>query len=663
MAFPDKSLSDISIGEPVEEPRPEQKVHTPPPPKEPAREPEPVPLFSCIYCAREYLVFTRFSNKLLSTKYQRCPFDPELLLARLDPPLGSNTASILGPGHNWRDEKQISFGMSGELDIAWPSKQSEAGEQRPSLVDLQLLANMEAAKLECSNNQQGAQPEIREEKGGAAPGFGETVRIYAQRFYVPAIAGRSRELHWIMQKFYISRKSKEKAGANTLLFDKSASSYNACSLRSGIVNKNTQSVVKKAEILPMGLSVDFGVQKRRNESFGFGFEERKPPAKIDLSDLSFSSSEHDIYHPNFDSESESSDGEFIAEALSRSAALKLSRTELPESFALLQDGSVPNSAMAERGPVVIVDSDIDEEVKTNRIYSSQTNVNSNGRQFLTRATMIVQNASLVGSPSHAMSGEHYDTVDYGIRSSMIAFMQSRKESDANSPSLIQHNMINSNSASYVCGQEPKQVASLPPMQKCTSARQLPKTRNPATSMQESKTGYGLRKPQVKTRPRPPAKKAISTNRTNPSLRGTRQQLSKRQRELHYESVIAKNKSGIPIPIFIRSVIETPLAAPQRRPTTSARTAASHGKSGGSTLAPPRYAVQAAGKRAAVLRRDSKPAVASPNVTRGIQSMASHNLKPSSAGRSLAGHRQHLRTEIASPQKVVRIDAVSPAKRS
>ncbi len=256
--FPDKSLHDFSVSyvpdcppsvAPVPDSNPAAELR-------PAKEPEPLPLFSCLICASEYLVLSRYSRKLLYKKYGTV-LRPSVATLHFDEP------------------------------CPCPCPVPDVPE---------LTAATENSALRST---------IAARAGGDV--------------YMPRLAGEDRqELHWIRARFYVGRRGKDSGASKSWMrgYDRSLSS----NPRSAIMSKNisTKPVASRvaaahgdACCCPGG---SFAVLNDDN-----GNDRAK---KVSLCDISFSSDEHDIYSPAFDSDLVSDD-DFIREVHDASSALRL----------------------------------------------------------------------------------------------------------------------------------------------------------------------------------------------------------------------------------------------------------------------------------------------------------------------------------------------------
>eukprot|EP01022_Parablepharisma_sp_SALTPOND_P032982 TRINITY_DN87991_c1_g1_i1.p1 TRINITY_DN87991_c1_g1~~TRINITY_DN87991_c1_g1_i1.p1 ORF type:complete len:657 (+),score=26.99 TRINITY_DN87991_c1_g1_i1:219-2189(+) len=466
------------------------------------KEPEPLPIFSCIYCVREFLVFTNLSNRMLAKKYLS-PFLVPLTLNHSKTLTGY--PETLAPLHCTADN--LSFGYGNDKELVPPKRLFT--EDHPSLGELQLLCSFDAMSSEHPTPRNYVKDTLKAK-------LEELVKAKYQSVYMPQLKENEAELRWLIHKIYIGKKDKVFKGIATF-YDKSLSSNT--NLRSSILRTQQQQLqnsVKKSGIDNQCINLE-------NDSEFQPLSCTKQNLEISYS----SDSEHDIYSPNFDSDY--SDESFIDSALKASRALKLTEptyAQLNDFLACETDAtnSVQEIGKSEKYTIIRAKLNISKKsavTSIDRSNVSQTSSNIlspyvlSSRQYTTPDTELFDDGKLINDSTHL-----------------------RHESSSATPNVTLQN-TSANNVIFPLGLT--QSISLSSgksgfMTKCISAQQLLKTRN-AAGVPEFKTGH-LKNPAVKNvRPKP-----LVTSRI-------KQARPVQKRLVHYGPVFPKKMSGVQFPLF------------------------------------------------------------------------------------------------------------------
>ncbi len=505
-------------------------------------EPEPVPIFSCIYCVKEFLVFTNLSNRILSHKYAR----PRCANIHSSQPTDNATKSQ-------RKSESLSFG--NEKSQERPRALTALGGDRSSISELRLPAAPEPKDIASLTREEAVQR------------LGElaAARVQGVTVVVPLLSEGSASLRWLLHKYYIAKKDRVTKGATTF-YDKSLSSNT--NLRSSMTRQQS---VKMSELDGVTQSVETRFINLEN---GDDIMPDTNKHAADWEHTSFSSSEHDIYAPSFDSSSASSesDRDFLERALCQTRALR------PSPASNISAGEFLKECEADLGEAKGRMPTIPEAFMVSPLDGSA--ISSNDSKFIAKIRVRVtdnmrsgyasaENSSLA-TPFHAVSAQQFAMVPDSTYTNPLS--HSRHESDT-TPNISAQNCSTSNillglTQSVTNTSHGKNS----PMSKCVSVQQLLKrTRNPNTTVQESRTGHGRRIAGVppgrnSCRNPPPVKRPKyldGVRRPNPQ-----------KRLVHYDAykaVFQKKMSGIQFPLFVRSSMPTPSmdGARSARPSTAA----------------------------------------------------------------------------------------------
>lgn len=225
------------------------------------REPEPIPIFSCIYCTNEYLVFSHASNKLLATKYEHLAFLKDSLQKSPDDLLSLSEV---------RATPQPEF----KATKAGKCKLSKSGTS---------ISNMKRYQRYLTNKES----KLNQIKSKLKPLLNNSTKDPPTQ-HVP-----DKNMHWMLQRFYLSRKNRPKL---SFLIEQSISLA---------PNPPQRSFQKQIPLLASNKCFKSSCLQSLEASLASS----KP-----LEDLNFSVTVHDIYVPVFDA---SLSGELILEEVGK----------------------------------------------------------------------------------------------------------------------------------------------------------------------------------------------------------------------------------------------------------------------------------------------------------------------------------------------------------
>jgi hypothetical protein len=231
------------------------------------KEPEPIPIFSCLYCTNEHLVFSHMGNTLLAKKYE----------------------GLLRESFKKAEEDLLS------LSEVQPVERHEFEGARMGNPKLSKsgtnISNMKRYQRYLTNKES----KLNQIKSKLELVLNDTIKIPCTQHVA------DKNSYWILQKFYLSRKNRPKL---SFLIERSVS----------ITGNAPQRSFQKKE--PSGNS-NVCFKSSCVQSFEGSLASNKP-----TEDLNFSISEHNIYSPTFDLEN-SLDHSFIEEELEKTRALTI----------------------------------------------------------------------------------------------------------------------------------------------------------------------------------------------------------------------------------------------------------------------------------------------------------------------------------------------------
>lgn len=403
----------------------------------PPKEPEPIPIFSCIYCVKEYVVFSSLSRHLLSKKYYTNNI----------PPAALSCSRTIGPSQNFTAEN-LSFGYGNDKDLI-PNNNNlninrrQTFDEKPSLIDLQLILSMEN-NLVCDKSKNSSPDQVQSKSN-----LLEIINQKTEKLYIPQLNEDKAELRWLVQKMYISKKDKAAKCATTLFYDKSISSnlkLSSLLKTKEIPNHNSQFLQSSLKRDNSNNNNNTGLTANNNMNSPANFMnlETEPAAKIfeidDKNDdknndknneISFSSEEHDIYNPNFDNNSET-DETFIENELKKARNLKLSEpnySQIAEFLIGCETDYSTNTFLGEFMPRKItthrhnekfLNAVIREKINSNIMQTTRSAMTSiadivNNSEINTNSQTKIAESAIVNNkllcPQYGVSSRKYTTPD------------------------------------------------------------------------------------------------------------------------------------------------------------------------------------------------------------------------------------------------------------
>lgn len=314
-----------------------------------------------------------------------------------------------------------------------------------------------------------------------------------ENYFFPRLIDKNQEIYWKRQKQQIAYKNKAKI----------SSVFNEKSLGSSSpLTKSTKNIQQSATLPKKEASQPIIKQLNFISQFA-GANNKENQPQNDVENISFSSSEYDIYAPKFEDENEISDDNFIEKVMEDTKKLKLKIND-----DLNIDQTLSNSmSITEFLPRFIsenfiensISDDIEENCKPNKVYTSQTNANSQIKSTTNNSVLI--------------------------------------------KSVPCETIENINAKTFYQSKDPTPKQAEIRLKTVASVKKLEKTRNRRGNVTDCKTSaIGCYKNI------PKKQNKLLTKGISPRNKNVKS-------SLNYESVIARNKAGIPIPIFIQSVVE------------------------------------------------------------------------------------------------------------